>query len=105
MYYHFAFLGSLENELSRDDELDRIAAELGVDIDLANSPKTTLPSSSQQHRPKDNLFSREGFDGFGGRGKVPKPLPAARSMFAKETNKQSTSLAKKVTLSNMFRKY
>eukprot|EP00116_Pleurobrachia_bachei_P004779 sb/3465041/ len=93
---------SLENELSRDDELDRIAAELGVDIELANSPKTTLPS--QQHRPKDNLFSREGFDGFGGRGKVPKPPPASRSMFAKQANKQST-LAKKATLNNMFRKY
>lgn len=49
-----------------------MAAELGVDINMASTP------GKPELRPKtfheDNLFTKVGFDGLGGTARIRKPL-------------------------------
>lgn len=90
----------LEAELSRDDDLDRLAAELGVDINMAETPNRAAPS---KHKPQDNLFTKVGFDGLGGTTRIKKQMPTARTVFGK-TSSSSSSLSRKATLGNFFKK-
>ena len=64
--------GQFEAELSRDDELDRLAAELGVDVNMATTPGNTHLKSRDVK--EDNLFTKVGFDGLGGTTRIRKTL-------------------------------
>ena len=55
--------------MSRDDDLDRLAAELGVDVNVATTPDTKFREVRE-----DNLFTKVGFDGLGGTARIRKPL-------------------------------
>ncbi|XP_063680125.1 E3 ubiquitin-protein ligase TRAIP-like [Bolinopsis microptera] len=91
-----------EAELSRDDDLDRLAAELGVDINMATTPgKAELKTKDVK---EDNLFTKVGFDGLGGTTRIRKNLPPPRSIFAKQHKTSGPSLARSTTLGNFFRK-
>ena len=65
--------------MSRDDDLDRLAAELGVDINMATTPGK--PELKSKKFKEDNLFSKEGFDGLGGTTRIRKPLRKFLSLF------------------------
>lgn len=92
-----------EEELSRDDELDRMAAELGVDINMASTP------GKPELRPKtfheDNLFTKVGFDGLGGTARIRKPLRPTNSTPQKGSKSSSSSLVRSATIGNFFRKH
>ncbi|KAL5262657.1 hypothetical protein ACHWQZ_G008154 [Mnemiopsis leidyi] len=88
-----------EAELSRDDDLDRLAAELGVDVKVA-----TTPDPKFRDVREDNLFTKVGFDGLGGTARIRKPLPPPRSIFGKHNKNSGSSLARSATLGNFFRK-
>ena len=70
------FSGGFEAELSRNDELDALAAELGVDIGMAATPGRGMAATPgrPKHQIEDNLFSKVGFDGLGGTARIRKPL-------------------------------
>lgn len=91
-----------EAELSRDDELDRLAAELGVDINMASTPGK--PDLKPKDVKEDNLFSRVGFDGLGGTARIRKNLPPPRTKtFLKQQTKMSGPSSSGV-LGNYFRR-
>ena len=52
--------------------MDRLAAELGVDVNVANTPSNSGRRAGDVK--EDNLFTKVGFDGLGGTARIRKNL-------------------------------
>lgn len=88
-------------ELSKDDELEFLAAELGIDTSMADTPGKKFRKTSSEPSKEDNLFTKVGYDGLGGVARIKKSIPA-KSLANK--HRIPHSFAKKSTLGNFFKK-
>ena len=83
----------LKESIEKDDDLEILAAELGVDVGMAESPGLERYKDNQH---ENNLFTKIGFDGLGGVARIKKPT-TPRIPFKQVQQKKSN-------ISNFFRR-